>query len=64
MGGQSFGTVVNSGKMHAKMANQNQRRGPGMKNVQSSRRSSANPAPMIRSTGQQVKGPDKGAGTS
>ncbi len=62
MAGQHFDTVTKSGKAHAKMSHQNQRRGPGGKNLQSSRRNQAHPAPSIRSTGQQVKGPDKGAG--
>ncbi len=62
MVGQSFGTVTKAGKAHAAMSHQNQRTGPGSKNLQSSRRNAAHPAPTIRSTGQQVKGPDKGAG--
>lgn len=40
------------------------RRGPGSTKVQSTRVARPNPAPTIRSTGQQVRGPDKGAGTS
>jgi hypothetical protein len=62
MGGQSFGTLKNSGMKHREMSHQNQRTGPSNKNLGPSRKSVAHPAGAIRSTGQQVKGPDKGAG--
>lgn len=40
------------------------RTGPGGKNLGPTRVGQANPQSTIRSTGQQVRGPDKGAGSS
>ena len=65
MTGQSFGNVVNSGKMHAAMSHQNQRTGPSNKNLGPSRNAQANPASTVRGiAGKTIMGPDKGAGTS
>lgn len=65
MPGQSTtGDVVRTGKLMMAQANANFRRGPGNKNLGPSANRQANPQGTIRSTGQQVKGPDKGAGSS
>lgn len=62
MSDRNHTTVVASG--NAAMAESKMsRRGPGSRKVQSSRVARPNPQAMIRSTGQQVKGPDKGAGS-
>lgn len=61
MADRAYGTVTRAGRetmSYGKM----DRRGPGTHKVQSSRRSKPGPAGIIRSMGQQVKGPDKGAG--
>jgi len=57
------GDVVKTGRMFAAQSAQN-RRGPGNKNLGPTAAKKANPAPSIRGTGQQVRGPDKGAGKS
>jgi len=65
MPGQSTtGDVVKTGKLFAAQSHANQQRGPGNKNLGPSAKRQANPQGTIRSTGQQVKGPDKGAGSS
>ncbi len=57
--------VIEVGKKMMAMSNQNQQRGPGLKNLGPSANKQANPAPMIRSMGgMNLKGPDKGAGGS
>ena len=61
MPGKAYGDVVTAGRSSAQ-AGRVTRRGPGNKNLGPSRVSRPNPRPMIRSTGQQVKGPDKGTG--
>ena len=63
MADRSHSKVVPSGRA-AIAESRMTRRGPGSTKVQSTRVSRPNPAPTIRSTGQQVRGPDKGAGTS
>ena len=63
MSNRNHTTVVASGRAaiaESKMS----RRGPGGKNLGPSRVSKPNPQGTIRSTGQQVRGPDKGAGSS
>ncbi len=57
-------TVVETGRKMMQMSHQNQRRGPGVKNLGPSASRKPNPQGTIRSTGQQVRGPDKGAGSS
>ena len=56
------GNVVATGKMMARQANANMRSGPGRKNLGPSASRQGNPASTVRATGQQVRGPDKGAG--
>ncbi len=56
--------VIEAGKKMAAQSHMNQQRGPGQKNLGPSANRQANPQSTIRSTGQQVKGPDKGAGSS
>lgn len=57
-------TVIETGKKMMAMSHQNQRRGPGNKNLGPSANRKPNPQGTIRSTGQQVRGPDKGAGSA
>ena len=64
MAGQSvFGTVVKAGKAAMGIGSMD-RRGLGRKNLGPSANRKPNPQGTIRSTGQQVRGPDKGAGSS
>ena len=58
------GDVVRTGKMFAAQSHANQRRGPSNKNLGPTANRKPNPQGTIRSTGQQVRGPDKGAGSS
>lgn len=48
----------------AAQSHMNQQRGPGRKNLGPSANRKPNPQGTIRSTGQQVRGPDKGAGST
>ncbi len=65
MAGQSTtGDVVRTGRLMVNQANSGIRRGPGVKNLGPTANRKSNPQGTIRSTGQQVKGPDKGAGSS
>ncbi len=57
-------TVIEEGKRMVAMSHQNQRTGPSNKNLGPSANRQANPQGTIRSTGQQVRGPDKGAGAA
>ena len=64
MTGQSFTNLMNSGRRHAAMSKQNQRRGPFNKNLSPNRGPSGT---HVTSTLQgnltrPIKGPDKGAG--
>lgn len=61
MAGRAYGNLEAAGRA-SKMAGKMDRRGPGQKHVQSSARRSESPRGKIRSTGQQVRGPDKGTG--
>lgn len=61
MPGRAYGNLEAAGRA-SKGAGKMTRRGPGQKNVQSTARRQADPRMKIRSTGQQVKGPDKGTG--
>lgn len=55
--------VIAQGKKMVNMSHQNQRRGPGVKNLGPSAVRKPNPAPQVRSMGgMNLKGPDKGAG--
>jgi hypothetical protein len=58
------GDVVRTGKMFAAQSHANQQRGPGRKNLGPTANRKPNPQGTIRSTGQQVRGPDKGAGSA
>ena len=64
MTGQSFTTVMNSGRQHAAMSKQNQRTGPSTKNLGPSRGASGqHPKSQLNgSITAPIKGPDKGAG--
>ena len=62
MAGRAYGNVMRAGAANFAASKQNQRRGPSNKNLGPSRVARPNPAGAISSTGQQVKGPDKGAG--
>ncbi len=55
--------VTDAGRRAVSMSGMT-RVGPSGKNLGPSRVSQPNPQSTIRSTGQQVKGPDKGAGSS
>jgi len=58
-------TVIETGKEMMAMSHQNQRRGPGVKNLGPSAARRPNPASQVRSMGgKNLKGPDKGAGGS
>jgi len=57
-------TVIETGKEMMAMSHQNQRRGPGVKNLGPSAMKKPNPAPMVRGMSPNLKGPDKGAGGS
>lgn len=61
MADRAYGTVTRAGAA-SKSYGSMDRRGPGKHKRQDTRRSKPNPASTVRSTGQQVKGPDKGAG--
>jgi hypothetical protein len=63
MANRNHTTVVASGNA-ARAESAMTRRGPGSTKVQSTRVTRPNPQGTIRSTGQQVRGPDKGAGSS
>lgn len=61
MPGRAYGNLAAAGR--ASMgAGKMDRRGPSNKNLGPSASRQANPKGAIRSMGQQVKGPDKGAG--
>lgn len=60
----SMDNLVTDAGRRAVASSAQTRRGPGSTKVQSTRVSQANPQSTIRSTGQQVRGPDKGAGSS
>lgn len=61
MADKSYGTVTKAGAASMSYGGMT-RRGPGKHKVVSGGRPAANPRGTIRSTGQQVKGPDKGTG--
>jgi hypothetical protein len=61
MPGRAYGNLMAAGES-SKKAGRITRQGPGQKNLGPNRVSRPSPRPMIRSTGQQVKGPDKGVG--
>lgn len=56
--------VIAEGKRMIAASHQNQRRGPGVKNLGPSAAKRPNPAPMVRGMSPGLKGPDKGAGGS
>ncbi|MCK5641929.1 MAG: hypothetical protein KAJ19_14090 [Gammaproteobacteria bacterium] len=57
--------VIEAGKKALAQSHQNQRRGPGLKNLGPSAVRKPNPASEVRSLGgKNLKGPDKGAGGS
>ena len=68
MAGRAYGNVVNAGRqtIASSTGSDPGRRGPSEKNVQSTRVSRPNPAPMLRTMNGRagMKGPDKGAGSS
>jgi hypothetical protein len=64
MTGQSFGNLMNSGRKHTAMSNQNRRTGPSNKNL-GPRRGPSGAGPTSTLKGgitRPIKGPDKGAG--
>ena len=60
---RNYGNVMAAGAASKQFGKQSHK-GQGGKNLGPSASRKPNPAPSIRSTGQQVKGPDKGAGSS
>lgn len=61
MPGRAYGDVVTAGRKTIEGTGMD-RRGPSNKNLGPSANRQASPKGAIRSTGQQVRGPDKGAG--
>lgn len=68
MAGRAYGNVETAGRetVRSSTGSDPGRRGPSSKNVQSTRVSRPNPAPMLRTMNGAagMKGPDKGAGSS